>query len=117
MKYQALPAAPTKSEAEAILIGSDVTRICEALLSLAEEEPDKRWVEERCLIALEHRDSKVRAVAATSVGHLARLRHNLDLVRLLPQLAKLLADPATAGFAQIAMDDIRIFHPTSPQSE
>lgn len=118
MKYAELPQSPTKAEALAILSGSDPVRISETLLALAHHESDWAWVEAQCVAALLHSDAGVRAIAATSLGHLARIHRTLHLEKTLPPLRSLLDDPRTAGSAEGALSDIAQFiqsHDAKPQ--
>jgi hypothetical protein len=97
--------------AEAAFDSDDVSVICDALIRSALHDPDWAWVEEHCLVAAHHRAPEVRTVAATSLGHLARLYGTLHLDRVIPVLETLREDAAAAGTAQDALDDIRMFVP------
>ncbi len=56
-------------------------------------------------------------VAATSIGHLARLHGLLDLDVIVPLLQELLHDPEIGGLAEDALADIRMFVRTSTSAE
>ena len=110
MKYHD-PTPVSRHEAEKILQGNDEERICETLIALALHDPERAWVEERCLRCTEHPKWAVRAIAATALGHLARIHMTLDLVRVLPRLDALMTDAKTAGYAKTALDDLRVYVP------
>lgn len=74
-------------------------------------------LEKSCIEASEHSDPSVRAIAATCIGHLARLYGRLDN-SVLEALGCLLNDRTlvnvdtrrtVADFADTAMDDVRMF--------
>lgn len=108
MKYEEPPPV-TKSEAERVFGSSDLDRVRETLVCVALHEPDWRWVQEWCLRLLDHDDTTVRAVAATCMGHVARIHRQLDLERSLPALRALLYAPETRGYAESALEDVAMF--------
>ena len=85
--------------------------IYQTLVTLALYDADWKKVEKYCLEFLEHPDAGVRSVAATCIGHLARIHKTLHLDRVLPALYRHLADPGkwVAGNADNALSDIEIF--------
>ena len=108
MKYQK-PRCMSKAEAERIFSSADASSLQGALVSMALHEPDWRWVQEKCLGLTAHPDAGVRALAATCLGHIARIHRQLDLDIVMPRLELLLADPETAGYAETAIDDVKMF--------
>jgi hypothetical protein len=108
MKYQR-PAPLTKAEAEIVLASGDTHAMCEALVALALYEPDCGWTHERCIELARHSEWTLRAIAATCLGHLARIHGTLDLERVSPLLVELTRDPRTRGYAQDAVGDIKMF--------
>lgn len=56
-----------------------------------------------------HPDSRVRRIAATCFGHLARIHHQLDLEAVLQRLTELKDDPLVKSSAEDALDDIRFY--------
>jgi hypothetical protein len=90
----------TREEAERAFAGDDAEAIGRA---------DAAWVQEQCLRLASHRDVWVRRNVATSLGHLARLHGSLDLKRVLPLLQAWQREPAVAGAAADALDDIAVF--------
>lgn len=108
MKYQEIPAR-SRAEIEADLERGPAPEVIEALLSAALHDPDWRWVQAHCLRFARHEDPGVRGVAATCLGHLARLHRQLDLDAVVPVLEALRRDPQVVGPAEDALDDIETF--------
>ncbi|QIS13447.1 hydantoinase B/oxoprolinase family protein [Nocardia arthritidis] len=98
-----------RGDAEAILASSDPHLIAEAILRSALHDPDGVWVTERALELLESRDIDVRAIAATALGHIARIHRVIDRERVIPALRRLMDNPETVGQAEDTLDDIEIF--------
>ncbi|MBF6276096.1 hypothetical protein A5780_18720 [Nocardia sp. 852002-20019_SCH5090214] len=108
--YQRLE--PIDRETALSMIDSGVSESAgEAILRLALHDPDLGWVTDRALELLASSDWRIRAVAATALGHLARLHGGIDKERVVPALRALLDDEATAGRAEDALDDITMFAP------
>lgn len=97
-----------RTEAERALASEDPQRINHALLSLALHDPDWRWVQERILVFLGHRDPEVRGLAATCLGHLARIHGQID-ERAVAALLALRGDPLVRARAEDALEDISQF--------
>jgi hypothetical protein len=108
MRYQeVLPMR--RSELERLLDSTNDEAIGEALLNAAYYDPDWRWVQNQCLHFLDHEGSSVRWVAATCLGHIARVHGRMDAEIVLPRLAELKADRAIAPVVEDALDDIKFF--------
>ncbi len=109
MRYEA-PQPINRSEAERIFAGNDEAAICNALVGVAFYDPDWKWVQTLCLKFLETPDTSkgVRSLAATCLGHVARIHRIIDLDIVVPLLESLLDDPEM-GTAGDALDDIRVF--------
>ena len=90
-------------------LSGDKNRICKSLVGAAFYEPDWRWVQNKCLDFLSHEDDEIRGLAATCLGHLARIHGVIDEQRVVPAIKALLNDPACAGQADDALCDIRQF--------
>lgn len=104
------PPSPTsRQDAELVLRTGTTEAICETLVALALHEDDAAWVEHTCLEFAGHPSPNVRAVAATCLGHLARIHRQLNLELVLPALRRLLQDSSTSGYAENALSDIEIF--------
>jgi hypothetical protein len=108
MEYRE-PSPVERKLAERLLYSDDPDRIRETLVALAFYEPDWQWVQEECLRLTNHENWSIRAVAATCLGHLARVHRRLDLNRVLPRLEELKAEASTAGYAADAMSDIEMY--------
>jgi hypothetical protein len=98
-----------RDEAEAMLASTNAYAATEAILRLALHDPDGTWVTDRALDLLQSPDADIRAVAATALGHVARIHHAIDRQRVIPALQRLMDNPATAGRAEDALDDIAMF--------
>ncbi len=99
----------SNEDAQIALSSSDVERINDALLRLSLFSPDWRSIQGVCLRFLKHPAADVRGLAATCLGHLARLHRILDLEIVVPALKSLLDDPQAGGRAQDALDDINVY--------
>jgi hypothetical protein len=108
MEYRE-PQAITREEAAKAFASTDVERITDALIGLTYHDPDGRWVQDQCLALLDNPDNDVRGLAATCLGHLARIHRDLDRDRVLSALEQLQADAAIGGRVQDALDDIAIY--------
>ena len=108
MEYRE-PKQIDRTQAEAVFASGDSLAICDALVSIAFNDPDWRWVQNWCIRFSKHQDLYIRGLAATCFGHLARIHGCLDLDLVLPILADLLNDPEVAGEAKDALGDIRMF--------
>ena len=103
------PEAMDRAQAEAVLRDKDSRAACEALVRVALHDPDWAWVQEHCLRLTAAADPEVRGVAATCLGHLARIHGVLGLSRVEPSLRQLRQDPEVRGRADDALDDIKRF--------
>lgn len=73
---------------------------------------DWKETQELCLELLDHDDHQVQALAATCLGHLARVYRQLDEDRVLAALRRVRSRPHVRGNADNALDDIDTFlHP------
>jgi hypothetical protein len=77
-------------------------------------DSDWRFVQELCLKLLNDRDSDVVATAILSLGHLARLHHELTLDRVRPALEGLKKGPRYSGRVDDTFDDIQTFIEKAP---
>lgn len=98
-----------RAEARIELASEDVARASTALVRLALHDPDRAWLEDLLAVHLASPDPRLRRVAATCTGHVARLHRALDTARLTPLLRGLTENPATAGAAEDALEDIAVF--------
>lgn len=83
--------------------------ICHALVAMAFHDPDWKWSQDQCLHFLSNSEPEIRGLAATCLGHLARIHRCLDQERVEQALKAHLTDALIAGQVQDALDDIRQF--------
>lgn len=100
------PVPIDRATAEAEFASGDVGRTCRALVAVAFHEPDGAWVEGWCLRFLAHRKPDVRRLAATCLGHVARIHGRLADGRVMAALQAGLGDSEIAGEVEEALADI-----------
>ena len=88
-----------------------------ALVGLTFHDPSLAYVRDECLRLLHAESRQTRSLAATCLGHLARIHGHLDSGAVLPALHALTEDPHTRGAAEDALDDISMFTPETPPSK
>lgn len=85
-------------------------RIAHAMVSMAYHEPDWKWVQGRLLSLLDDDDEQTSCLAATCLGHLARIHRRLEIRELVDVLRKKAeGHPGIAGCIGDALDDIEMF--------
>lgn len=99
----------SKAEAIAAFESGNSNQICNALVSIACCESDWRWAQEKCLHFLENEDPEISGLAATCLGHIARVQKTLDKERVVAALRKQLKNPDIAGQVEDALEDIGLF--------
>lgn len=108
MEYRAV-LERNREEIEILLRSGDVQDITDALLSAAYYDAEWRWVQEQCLAFTHHSDTNVRWVAATCLGHLARIHGQLDLELVLLRLSEMKTDALVKPSVDDALEDIKFF--------
>ncbi|MCN0178620.1 hypothetical protein [Salinispora arenicola] len=105
------PPPSTPAEVQAALDRGDLPAALDAMVGTAlYGDADWRELQELHLRLLDHEDHQVSALAATCLGHLARVYRQLDERRVVAALRR--ARPHPSGTADDALDDIRTFlHP------
>jgi hypothetical protein len=100
-----------RDQAEKLLTSNRRDAICRTLVSVATFESDRHWAQGQCLKFARHDDPFVRGVAATCLGHLARIHGAIDEDEVMPVVRELLrdSDPGTRGKAQDALSDFSVF--------
>ena len=96
-----------REEIEILLKSPDLPDMQDGLLSAAYYDSDWRWVQSRCLELLVHPNRDMRWLAATCLGHVARIHHELDLEVVLPALSLAKRDMSIAFGVEDALEDIR----------
>lgn len=99
----------SKSEAIAALESGDSSQICNALVSIACCENDWRWAQDKCLAFLVSSSPEISGLAATCLGHIARVHKTLDKEHVVAALRKQLKNPDIAGQVEDALEDIGLF--------
>lgn len=107
-KYQT-PQYINKKLAEEAFETNDMKTICEALVAVALHEQDWKWAQDKCLGFLESESSDIRGLAATCLGHIARIHRELDKEKVLSALQTHLSDEYISGQVSDALDDIEMF--------
>ncbi|SRR6266436_140545 len=110
MKYEAIEPID-RNQAKKLLASNHRDAICRTLVSVAMFESDRRWAQGQCLKFARDDDPFVRGVAATCLGHLARIHGTIDEDEVVPVVVELLRDkdPATRAKAQDALSDFSTF--------
>ncbi len=99
----------SREQALTAFASNKVETICDALIRITYHDPDWRSVQEQCVRLAEFPDVDVRGLAATCLGHLARIHRRLNIEEVLPMLQSLRNDPDVAPRVLDALDDIRMF--------
>ncbi|WP_127166757.1 hypothetical protein [Xanthomonas euvesicatoria] len=87
----------------------DPAVICKELVSAAFNDQDWKWVQEKCLIFLNDKNSDIRGVAATCLGHIARIHRKIEKDKVIGALRSRLHDPVISGRVEDALNDIEMF--------
>lgn len=98
----------SKADAATAFESDDPALICSALVSVAFHESDWRWAQDRCLEFLEGGNPEIGGLAATCLGHIARIHKMLDKKRVVAALRMHLANPDIAGRVEDALEDIEL---------
>lgn len=103
------PGTGGREELLAAIEKDDAQELCEAMIAAALNVDDWEWLQDEFVERLHHPDINVRAIAATSLGHVARIHGRLDVARVRPLLEELRQHQKTRGFADTALEDIEMF--------
>lgn len=108
MKYQdILPI--NRYEAEEAFASNNVERICYSMVSIAFYEQDWKWAQDKCLAFFLCNDYRISSLAATCLGHIARVHGKLEKSKVVKILESRMGNPEIAGFIEDALDDINMF--------
>ena len=110
MKYETIEPIG-REQAQRLLAKENREVICRTLVRVAMFESDRRWAQSQCLRFAGHKDSSIRGVAATCLGHLARIHKAIDEDEVIPVVRQLLADsdPQTRAIAEDTISDFSIY--------
>lgn len=101
------PHAVSPDDAERTFKSGDEYSITSALIGCAlDVNVDGDWLQARIEELASHDLLAVRRASATALGHLARVKGEIDTAIAMRVLTKLRADPTTKAAASDAMDDI-----------
>lgn len=106
MKYDPID-EPSRGELALALSTGEPERITRALLALAFADPDWQWVQDRCLELLVDNRIWVRRTAATCLGHLARIHHQLNVQKVMTALSKAAENPDDRAYVETAIEEIK----------
>jgi hypothetical protein len=95
--------------AEKNFLSDDPEIICETLLAVTLHAGDWRRVQGKCLSFLENRNTSISGLAATCLGHIARIHQQLDKKKVIAALKAKLDNKEIRGNIEDALDDIKIF--------
>lgn len=98
-----------RDDALQVFASGDARQICRALVSVAFHERDWQWAQEQCLRFLAHDEAEISGLAATCLGHIARIHGILDKEQVVTALRQRLGDPRITGQIDDALDDIAMF--------
>jgi hypothetical protein len=104
-------AVPDKEyrQLEQALKEKDINKATSTMLYLCFNIDDINWLEDRYIALLEHENDDVSGLAATCLGHIARIHGEINQEKVLPVLQEKLKDARLVGRVQDALDDISIF--------
>lgn len=107
------PPQATPTDVRAALDREDIYAAANAMVGcVLYAGGDWRELQELYLGLLDHGDRQVEALAATCLGHLARVYRHLDEERVVDALRQVSLKPHVRATAANALSDIRIFmHP------
>lgn len=99
----------SKKKANEVFAARDVEKICATLVSISLNDSDWQWVQNRCLEFLNHDNFEIRGLAATCLGHIARVHGRLDEDKVVVALRERLSDKEIVGRVVDALEDIEMF--------
>ncbi len=103
------PKAISRQEAEVMFASNDVKKITHALVSIALFEKEYRWAEDKCLKYLSSPDDSISGLAASCLGHIARVHGILNKEEVLKALRDKLSNNGIKGRVEDAINDIEMF--------
>ena len=98
-----------KQTAEDAFESQKTEAICYALVAVAFYEQDWKWVQDKCLYFLQSNNPTVSGLAATCLGHVARIHRQLERRKVIDALRSLPEDSQIAGRVEDALDDIKMW--------
>lgn len=99
-----------KLDIELLLKSEDQQACIDALMYITFNFADHEWIQEKCIEQINSaKNSSVKELAVTCLGHTARIHKTINKERTIPLLLKLLKNNELSGQAQDALDDIEHF--------
>ena len=83
--------------------------ICETLVAVTMHSDNWKRVQDKCLTLLENKDIAISGLAATCLGHIARIHRQLDREKVIIALKNKLNNKDIRGNIEDALDDIGMF--------
>jgi hypothetical protein len=97
------------AEAMKAIESEDSAAGARAMVSLAYFWKSREQLEQLYVELLGHPKCAIRGVAATCLGHVARIHRRIDREFVVPALTRLKSDPEVGGCAEDALEDIETF--------
>lgn len=98
-----------KKESEIIFKSNDVDKICKAAVSIAFFEQDWLWAQNKFLELLLNENSDISGIAATCIGHIARIQGRIEKEKVIAILRSRISEQAICGQINDALDDIEMY--------
>jgi hypothetical protein len=98
-----------KNDAEIFFASNEIEKIATTLVSISFYEKDWKWVQDKCLEYLFHPDDVISGLAATCLGHVARVNRKLEKKKVIILLRSRLDNLQIAGRIEDAIDDINTY--------
>ncbi|WP_223874833.1 hypothetical protein [Salinispora oceanensis] len=107
------PPPATSADVRAAVDGGELVSALDAMVGAAlYGDGDWKELQDLYLELLNHESCQVKALAATCLGHLARVYGQLDETRVVAALRHVRSVPNVGGAAVVALEDIELFlHP------
>ncbi|MEU2615169.1 hypothetical protein ABZ570_26855 [Micromonospora sp. NPDC007271] len=107
------PPPATPADVRAALDRGELSRALDAMVgAVLYGDGDWKELQELYLGLLDHEDRQVKALAATCLGHLARVYGRMDEARVVAALRRVRSAPYVGGAAITGLEDIELFlHP------
>jgi len=103
------PSPIAKATAQQIFESGDINKICDALVAIAFYEEDWLWAQNICLDFLSSDNNALSSLAATCLGHIARIHGKLNRAKVIAALKSHANNAAIAGNIDDALGDIKRF--------
>jgi hypothetical protein len=99
----------SKPQLSLLLKSTDLNVVSDTLLYVCFNVDDIEWIQDKCIELLEHKDEDIAGLAATCLGHIARIHSRINKGKVLPVLQSKLQDTRLSGRVKDALEDIDMF--------